>query len=245
MSAGVWVAAAVTALVAGYVQGLTGIGFAIVFTPLLVLFVPRPREVVLASLLLGAVLSVGVLFDSRKAFRPRRAWPLLAGAVVGTPAGVTLLPHLPRATLTVLIAVTALALATIWVVRVPKPVRHETVVVTVAGLLGGFLNGTTSMGGPPPALTASMQRWPVPDSRAALVTFNLASYVVAVVIAVVARFADTGFLLRSLWLLPAAVAGTLLGSWSVRRVSTRAFRWFLVGVVWLAGVLALVSVITG
>lgn len=245
MSTTVWVAAAVTALVAGYVQGLTGLGFAIVFTPVLVLFVPHPREIVVASLLLGTVLSVGVLADSRKAFRPRRAWPLLAGAVVGTPVGVALLPHIPRATLTVLIAVTALALATVWVVRVPKPVRNEAAVVTVAGLLGGFLNGTTSMGGPPPALTASMQRWPVPESRAALVTFNLASYVIAVVIAVSTGIVDTGFLLRSLWLLPAAVVGTLLGGWSVRRVSTRAFRYVLVGVVWLAGVLALVSVITG
>lgn len=245
MSTTVWVAAAVTALVAGYVQGLTGLGFAIVFTPVLVLFVPRPREVVLASLLLGALLSVGVLFDSRKSFRPRKAWPLLAGAVVGTPVGVALLPHLPRSALTILIAVTALVLAAVWVIRVPKPARHETAVVSVAGLLGGFLNGTTSMGGPPPALTASMQRWPVADSRAALVTFNLASYVVAVVIAVLAGFADTGFLLRSLWLLPAAVVGTLLGGWSVRRVTTHAFRWFLVGVVWLAGVLALVSVFTG
>lgn len=245
MSTTVWVAAAATALVAAYVQGLTGLGFAIVFTPVLVFLVPRPHEVVLASLLLGAVLSVGVLYDSRKAFRPRRGWPLLVGAGIGTPAGVVLLPHLPRTALTVLIAITALALATAWVIRVPRPVRHEGVVVTVAGLLGGFLNGTTSMGGPPPALTASMQRWPVAESRAALVTFNLASYTVAVVIAVVAGFADTGFLLRSLWLLPAAVVGTLLGGWSARRVSTGAFRWLLVGVVWLAGLVALVSVITG
>ncbi|MBO0828595.1 MAG: sulfite exporter TauE/SafE family protein [Streptosporangiales bacterium] len=208
MSTTVWAAAAVTALVAAYVQGLTVLGYAIVFTPVLVLLVRRPQEVVLASLLLGAVLSAGVPVDGRKAFRPRRGWPLLAGAAVGTPVGVLLLPHLPRTTLTVLIAVTALVLAAVWVVRVPKPARHETPVVAVAGLLGGFLNGTTSMGGPPPALTASMQRWPVTESRAALVTFNLASYVVAVAIAVAAGFADTGFLARSLWLLPPAVAGS-------------------------------------
>lgn len=240
----VWCVAAVTAVAAGYVQGLTGLGFAIVFTPVVVLVVPDPRDVVVASLLLGAVLSAGVLVDSRKAFRPRRAGPLLAGATIGTPVGVALLPYLPRTLLTAVIAATALLAATVWVVRVPQPRQHETALVTTAGVLGGLLNGTTSMGGPPPALAVAMQQWPVAESRAALVTFNLLSYVIAVTIALAAGIADVDFLQRCLLLLPAAVVGTVLGSLSARRISAAGFRYALAAVVYLAGTLALISVVT-
>lgn len=241
----VWCIAAITTAAAGYVQGLTGLGFAIVFTPVLVLVIPEhPRDVVVASLLLGIVLSISVVADGRKAFRRGRAVPLLAGAAVGTPVGVALLPLLPRTVLTAIIAATALLAATIWIVRVPNPVRRETAVVTAAGVLGGLLNGTTSMGGPPPALTAGMQRWPVDESRVALATFNLLSYAIAVAIAVTAGIVDVGFLLQALWLLPIAVVGTVLGSWSARFISAKGFRYALAGVVYLAGGLALVSVVT-
>ncbi|MQA82304.1 MAG: TSUP family transporter [Streptosporangiales bacterium] len=244
VTTGVWVAGAVIALAAGYVQGLTGLGFAIVFTPLYVLFVPRPHEVVLLSLLLGTVLSLGVLADSRRAFRVRRSVPLLVGAAVGTPAGVAVLSFVPNDALTILIAVTALVAAALWIVRLPPPTSHETAAVGLAGLLGGFLNGSTSMGGPPPALVASMQRWPVQESRAALTTFNLASYVIAVAVGLTAGLADGGFLLRGLLLLPVAIGGSILGAWSARRVSRQAFGRVLAGVVCVAGVLALVSTFT-
>ena len=111
-------------------------------------------------------------------------------------------------------------------------------------MLGGFLNGSTSMGGPPPALVASIQRWPVHTSRAALVTFNLTSYVLGFVIAFLSGLVDAGFLLSGLALLPVAFAGSFVGSWSAQRISRAAFRYALAGTVWLAGLLALLSALS-
>jgi uncharacterized protein len=233
------------AFAAGYVQGFTGFGFAIVFTPLSVLFISDAQQVVLLSLFLGGVLSVGVLVESRRSLRPRRAALLVSGAVVGTPAGVALLSLVSPHALRVIITVSALLVATLWLVRLPPPLEREGRAVWFGGLVGGFLNGSTSMGGPPPALVASIQRWPVQESRSALTTFNLLSYLIGLAVAAFSGLLDADFLLGGLRLLPFAVVGSLLGGWSVRRVSKEGFHYALLATVWLAGLFGLVSVFRG
>ncbi|MGH9042938.1 MAG: sulfite exporter TauE/SafE family protein [Acidimicrobiia bacterium] len=235
----------VVVLAAGYVQGFTGFGFAVVFTPLAVFFVSDTQQVVLLSLFLGAVLSVGVLVESRRGLRAGRIRMLLGGAVVGTPAGVAVLSVVSPHVLRVIITVSALLVATLWLIRLPPPLKRENGAVWGGGLIGGFLNGSTSMGGPPPALLASIQRWPVEESRAALTTFNLVSYVLGLATAAVSGLLDTDFLLGGLRLLPIAIAGSLLGGWSARRVSKAVFRYALLGTVWMAGLFGLVSVLRG
>jgi hypothetical protein len=150
-------------------------------------------------------------------------------------------PHVLR----IIVTASALLIATLWMLRPPPPLEREGGAVWIGGLVGGFLNGSTSMGGPPPALVASIQRWPVQESRAALVTFNLVSYVLGLTIAAVSGLLHTDFLLDGLRLLPVAIAGSLLGGWSVRHVSRGAFRYALLATVWLAGLFGLVSVFRG
>ena len=240
-----WLAACLAAAAAGFVQGFTGFGFAIVFTPLAVLFISDAQQVVLLSLFLGAVLSAGVLVESRRDLRARRAWLLLSGAAFGTPAGVAVLSVVSPHALRIIIAASALLLATLWLVRLPPPLEREGGAVWLGALVGGFLNGSTGMGGPPPALVASIQRWPVQEIRAALTTFNLVSYLLALATAAISGLAHTDFLLVGLRLLPVALAGSLLGGWSVRHVSRGAFSYVLLGTVWLAGLSGLVSVFRG
>ncbi len=233
------------AFAAGYVQGFTGFGFAIVFTPLSVLFLSDAQQVVLLSLFLGGVLSVGVLVESRRSLQARRAGLLLGGAVIGTPAGIAVLSLVSPDALRIIITVSALLVATVWLIRLPPPLENEGRAVWFGGLIGGFLNGSTSMGGPPPALVASIQRWPVQESRAALTTFNLLSYALGLATAALSGLLDAAFLIDGMRLLPVAIAGSLLGGWSVRHISKSAFHYALLGTVWLAGIFGLVSVWRG
>ncbi|MGH9022709.1 MAG: sulfite exporter TauE/SafE family protein [Acidimicrobiia bacterium] len=237
-----WLATSLLAAAAGYVQGFTGFGFAVVFTPLVVLLISDTQQVVLLSLLLGAFLSVGVLVESRRGLRARRAWTLVSGAALGTPAGVAVLSLVSPHVLRIIIAASALFVATLWFVRLPGPRKREAGAVWLGGLAGGFLNGSSSMGGPPLALVASIQRWPVQESRAALTTFNLVSYLLGLATAAISGLLHTEFLIDGLRLLPAAIAGSLLGGWSVRHVSKVIFNYVLLGTVWLAGLFGLVSV---
>lgn len=238
---GTWLLAVLIVAAAGCIQGFTGMGFAVVATPLLVFFVPQPHQVIMLSLSIGVVLSAAVLIETRRALSLRTSWLLIAGAVLGTPLGVVVLSHVDPRGLTILIAVTALATAAIWMIRRPSPVRHERTAVLTAGLLGGFLNGATSMGGPPPALVVSMQRWEVAKGRAALAAFNLTSYLIGIATGISAR--DVGFLVHGVWLLPVAVLGTLFGAWCSHRLPAHIFRSTLLCTVVLAGLFALASAI--
>lgn len=242
-SPGLWPLALLAALAAGYVQGFAGMGFAVVATPLLVLLYRQPHQVVMLSLVLGSVLCLGVLLETRREANPRRTWPLLVFAVPSTFLGVAVQARVNARTLTILIAVAALVTAITWVIRLPPPVRRERVAVSAAGVLGGFLNGATSIGGPPPALVVSMQRWEVSESRAALAAFNLVCYITGLAVGLGPQ--DGAWITSRLWLLPVAVAGALAGAFSVRRVPREVFRRALLATVLLAGLFALLSVFFG
>ncbi|GEL20081.1 sulfite exporter TauE/SafE family protein [Pseudonocardia asaccharolytica] len=240
-SPAIGLAAVAVTIIAGFVQGVTGLGFAAVFTPLIVLIAPQPQQVVVLSLFLGAVLSLGIAVQSRHDLRLPRCWPLLVGGVLGTPVGIAVLMVLPARMLMQSIAVLALLVAATSLVGLPGPIRREPAAVAVAGLFGGFLNGSTSLGGLPPALLVSIQRWPTADGRAALVVFNLVSYVLALVSAAVTGTAMADLVLGGLWLLPAAALGALLGTCAARRLSAAAFRMALVGIIGVSGVAGLIT----
>lgn len=233
----------VVVLGAGFVQGLTGMGFAVVFTPLLVLVLPYPHAIVLMSLLLGSILSLGVLVQTRHCLQPRHSWPLLAGAILGTPVGIALLAVLEARVLMLCIAVLALVVAAVGMVQLPGAIRRESRAAVIAGLLGGFLNGSTSMGGSAPALLAAIQGWPVQQSRAALVAFNLASYALAFIVATVKGIGGASLVLSSLWLLPLAALGSLLGNRIAPRLSQKVFARTLMVVVGSSGIVGLFSVL--
>jgi uncharacterized protein len=238
-----WIAAGLVAISAGFVQGFTGFGFALIFTPLLVLIAGAPQQVILLALLIGSVLSLGVLLETYRMLDLVRTWPLVVAASLSTPLGIGLLHLVDTRALKVLIAITTLAIATLWMVRLPPPFARERIAFAIAGLLGGFLNGATSMGGPPPALTIGVQRLPVNQGRAALTTFNLLSYLIGLATASFSGLAQPEFLAHRLWLLPCGVAGCILGGLSARRVSRSAFGRALSATVWLAGLLGLLSVL--
>lgn len=237
-------AGVVIVLAAGFVQGLTGLGFAAVFTPLFVVIVPRPHEVVLLSLMLGAMLSLGVLAGSRHSLQKRRSWPLVAGGIIGTPGGIGILAVLDARVLMLVIGVLAIVIALVGIVRLPNSFRREPQAVAIAGLLGGFLNGSTSMGGSPPALLAAIQGWPVPQSRAALVAFNLVSYLLALTTGLITGVACPACVLSGLWLLPLAVIGAVLGTLASPCLSRAVFGRALMVVTGMSGVVGLLSALS-
>jgi hypothetical protein len=97
------------------------------------------------------------------------------------------------------------------------------------------------MGGSPPALLVSMQRWPTRRGRAALVAFNLVSYTLALLVAAIVDVAGPRFVLSGLWLLPFAALGTVVGARVAPRLSRAVFGRLLVCVVGLSGLGGLIS----
>lgn len=89
-------------------QRVTGLGFAVVAAPVLVLLVGPAPGVVLVNVL-GALVALLVLLRVRRDVEPRRLLPVTLAALVGVPGGLALAGAVPSAWLELVLGVLVLA----------------------------------------------------------------------------------------------------------------------------------------
>ncbi|WP_262061261.1 sulfite exporter TauE/SafE family protein [Streptomyces sp. STR69] len=147
-------------LLGSSVQWLTGMGFALVAVPALVLLLGPTQGVVLANCAAGAISVVGLAGGWRKV-RARAMVPLCAAAVCTVPAGAWMTRQLPPPVLLLVMG----GLVTVAVLLVMKgarvPALRGTRGAVAAGAAGGFMNAAAGVGGPPISLYAVNAGWTV------------------------------------------------------------------------------------
>ncbi|WP_367321726.1 TSUP family transporter [Streptomyces sp. HUAS ZL42] len=147
-------------LLGSCVQWLTGMGFALVAVPALVLLLGPAEGVVLANCAAGAISVVGLAGGWRRV-RAGAMVPLCAAAACTVPAGAWLTRQLPEPALLLVMGglVTAAVLLVMRGARVPA--LGGTKGAVAAGALGGFMNSAAGVGGPPVSLYAINAGWTV------------------------------------------------------------------------------------
>ncbi|MGW3103050.1 TSUP family transporter [Streptomyces sp. NPDC001100] len=147
-------------LLGSSVQWLTGMGFALVAVPALVLLLGPTQGVVLANCAAGAISVVG-LAGGWRSVRARAMVPLCAAAVCTVPAGAWMTRQLPPPVLLLVMG----GLVTVAVLLVMKgarvPALRGTRGAVAAGAAGGFMNAAAGVGGPPISLYAVNAGWTV------------------------------------------------------------------------------------
>ncbi|AOR37200.1 hypothetical protein BFF78_19925 [Streptomyces fodineus] len=147
-------------LLGGCVQWLTGMGFALVAVPGLVLLLGPADGVVLANCAAGAISVVGLAGGWRRV-RPAAMVPLCLAAACTVPAGAWMTRQLPRPVLLLVMG----ALVTVAVLLVMRGARVAALRggkgAVTAGALGGFMNAAAGVGGPPVSLYALNAGWTV------------------------------------------------------------------------------------
>ncbi|MEU3783539.1 sulfite exporter TauE/SafE family protein [Streptomyces sp900129855] len=142
------------------VQWLTGMGFALVAVPALVLLLGPAQGVVLANCAAGAISVVGLAGGWRRV-RPAAMVPLCVAAACTVPAGSWLTRRLPEPVLLLGMG----ALVTVAVVLVMRGARIPALRgargAVLAGAAGGFMNSAAGVGGPPVSLYAVNAGWTV------------------------------------------------------------------------------------
>jgi uncharacterized membrane protein YfcA len=142
---------ATVVLIAAYVRGFAGFGFALISVPSLALLLP-PSEVVPALFLtsMGSAAHLVPRVWSNVHWRSVR-WMLL-GAIVATPVGVALLSAIPAAEMRIAIAVVVLITAVLLWQGFALKVIPGRAPAFATGIASGFLNGSAGIGGPPVVL---------------------------------------------------------------------------------------------
>ncbi|CCK28557.1 membrane protein [Streptomyces davaonensis JCM 4913] len=147
-------------LLGSSVQWLTGMGFALVSVPALILLLGPAQGVVLANCAAGAICIVGLAGGWRRV-RPHAMLPLCAAAACTVPARTWMTRQLPEPWLLLVMGglVTAAVLLVMRGARLPA-LRGKRGAV-VAGAAGGFMNSAAGVGGPPVSLYALNAGWTV------------------------------------------------------------------------------------
>ena len=205
------------AVLAGFVQGLSGFGFSMVAMSIWVWGLEPQLAAVMAVFGSLAGQLVG-LYSVRRGLSLGALAPFLAGGLAGIPIGVVLLPQLDanlfKLALGLLLVVACPAM--LFASRLPRVSIASRLGARLgdglAGLGGGFMGGLGGFTGVIPTLWCTLRGLPKDEQRSVIQNFNLATLSVTM-----AAYLATGAVTRPMWpLLPlvavALVVPSLLGA---------------------------------
>jgi len=235
MSIHVLAAVALVVVVAAFVQGTTGLGFALIVAP--VVGIADPGLLPVALLVLMIPLNVYVAWRERgRVDRSGAGW-ITAGRLVGTLGGLWVLVVVPTDRLALLIGVsTIVAAVTALVAPAFRPGRGAFV---VAGAVTGVTETSTGIGGPPLALV--YQHEPPPVLRSTVAVCFVVGEVISLALLATAGKADVEQFRAALILLPALALGALLSRWVHHRLDGRLMRLIVLIFAVASGVVVIIQ----
>jgi uncharacterized protein len=230
-------AGALVVAAASFLGGVTGFGYSLVATPLLLLLgFPLPF-VVTANLAVACVTRISVAYRFRSDARPGRAAALIAGSVPGLWLGAVVLTTVDVSTIKLgagLVVMVAAAL--LWRAAKAPPPRELPGAAVAAGFAGGFLGAATSLNGVAPVLLLARDKAAPRSVLADLALYFVASNAIGLAVLLVEGGLETDALYPAslLWL-----PGSLLGNWAGTVIGPSlpetAFRRLTLGIVFGAG----------
>ncbi len=241
----IWIVA-LGAVVAGFVQGLSGFAFGLVAMSFWAWTV-EPRLAAPVVVFGGLTGQVVAAFSVRRGFDRKLVMPFIAGGLAGIPIGVGLLPlldlHRFKAVLGVVLVVWCpLMLAARQLPRIPflGPVLDRGADGTV-GLIGGIMGGIGGFTGVAPTLWCTLRGMDKDAQRAVIQNFNLATLAATMAIYIATGVVTTDTLPLFAVVAPAMLVPTYLGAKLYLGLSEAAFRKIVLTLLTASGIALLSS----
>ncbi|KPU88420.1 sulfite exporter TauE/SafE family protein [Variovorax sp.] len=235
MSAQHLVLMSLAVLVAAFVQGATGVGFALIAAPVIGLV--RPELLPVCVLVLMLPLNLYVAWRERGAIDGTGARWITGGRVAGTAGGLWVLAALSAGQLSLFVGASTVAAALVTLLMPAfSPGRGAFV---GAGLVTGITETATGIGGPPLALV--YQHQPAPTMRSTIALCFLLGELVSLAVLLATGRVGLPQLQAAALLLPALVVGAVLSRLVHRRVNGRLLRIFVQVFAIVSGLVLLVK----
>lgn len=237
---GIWALAATVMFGAAFLRGLTGFGSSLIAVPVLALLY-GPVEAVAILVLLETVASAYLFPQAYRATRWRLVAVLVAASVPGIVLGTLALTALQPALLKLFIGATSIAFALLLLGGSGLPVQQWPWVWPLAGLVGGFFQGSTAMGGPPLIILLTSRFADKAVLRSTFITLFGALFVITISTFAVRGLLGAGSATLALSLLPLWMGGLWLGTRLFHRVPSALFRKIALVAIVLASAPAVVA----
>jgi len=233
---------ALGAVVAGFVQGLSGFAFGLVAMSFWA-WALEPRLAAVLTVFGALTGQIVAAVTVRRGFDIRRLLPFVAGGLVGIPLGVALLPRLDmhwfKAVLGTLLVVWCPAM--LMAPRLPKISHGGRLADGAVGLAGGVMGGLGGFTGALPTLWCTLRGFEKDTQRAVIQNFNLSMLLVTM-----CTYLATGIVTREMLpmfaiVAPAMLVPTLLGTRLYIGISEATFRQIVLGLLTASGVALLAA----
>ena len=217
------IVAVIAVLIAGFIRGYSGFGFAMVAVTSMSLVIP-PARVVPLVLILEVMASISLVPQVWKDIDWYSLRWLLAGSLFATPFGAYLLANIPpepmRMSISLLVLVAAILLLRGWAwKRMPgKPL------ILATGVACGILNGAAAIGGPPVILMYLSSPAGVTVSRASIIAYFLGIDTMSLVMASIHGLTTFETLLLTVVCMIPLLLGIAVGSKMFIKVEKESFR---------------------
>jgi len=156
---------------AGFTQGLTGFGSALVSVPLLSMIVGAQTAVPIAGIF-GWLVTLPVVWKMRHSIQRQTGLILFAGSIPASFVGAKMLANMPSEYILLTMGV-VLLISSIHSLRASAPLFSKTSVpITIgAGFTSGVLGASVGESGPPVIAYTSMQPWTADQTKSTLAFF--------------------------------------------------------------------------
>ena len=227
-------------LLAGFVQGLTGFGSALVAIPLLSLLIDIKTAVPLC-VLNGLIITAYLAVKLRNYLDWQKIQPLLIGSLAGIPVGIILLKEVDSSIIRMVIGGLLISYSLFNLVFSPRPLNPGKEWGYLAGFFTGAIGAAFSAGGPPAIIYTTLTSWKKDEIKATLTGF----FVVSGTITVLVHWASGITTLSTVRLLaataPAVLLGTSLGVLLSARINKKNYLRIIYSFLILMGCMMLVT----
>ncbi len=232
-------ACAVVAL-AGIVRGFSGFGAALVMVPGLTM-VYGARSAVPLAMMIDWIAVLQMLSVAYRHAERTTVLPLGIAAVICLPFGSIILVSVDAESMKTAIAIVVLVFVGIMSLGWRYRGRPSKIAAACAGVVGGFLNGATGMGGPPAILFYLSGERDARVARASLAGVFAVTTTAGLITFAVLGLIDIALILKCVFLAPTFMAGVWLGSRFFGRAAEKVYRSVAMVILALIAVTALVS----
>lgn len=234
----------VGAVVAGFVQGLSGFAFSLTATSIWIWWLPPQLIAVLSvfGALTGQVIAAA---STRRTAGWPKLWPLLAGGLCGMPVGLWLLPRLDADLFRLVVGLLLAVWCPLMLVshRLPQVRLGGRVADGMAGMAGGLCGAIGGFTGAVPTLWATLRGWPKDELRSVIQNFNLVMLSITFVSYLVSGLVTRAMLPQLLMLVPVLFIPVLMGARLYAGISPEAFRRLVLALLACSGVVLLLRAI--
>ncbi|MBM3580552.1 MAG: sulfite exporter TauE/SafE family protein [Alphaproteobacteria bacterium] len=229
---------------AAFVTGLSGFAFGMVAAGIWV-HALAPVEIAMLIVAYALLVQGYAVWKLRRAIKPERLWPFVAGSAVGIPAGVWVLDWAPAGHMRVFIGLLLIAFSLYNLARpkVPEARNAGPLADGGIGIVNGILGGATGLGGVVPTIWCGLRGWPRDEQRAVFQPTAVATFVMAILWFGGIGAIDAETVRLFVYGLPILALGTALGWRVYGKLDEAAFRKMVLILLLVSGIMLVVPMI--